>query len=120
MPATLCLRTLVVAVLSATVLCSCQTRKDKERILRDDLFILRSVIDQYTMDKAKAPQSLDDLVEAGYLKQIPVDPMTGRRDTWVPEKEDTPLRVDQQQMGIIDVHSGSHATSSEGTPYSSW
>ena len=110
-----------VVALSAIVLCSCQIqKKKKEEALRDDLFTLRAVIDQYTMDKAKAPESLQDLVEAGYLKQIPVDPMTGRCDTWVPEREDMPLRVDQQQPGITDVHSGSSAVSLEGTPYSSW
>jgi general secretion pathway protein G len=92
----------------------------REAVLRDDLFTLRSVIDQYTMDKAKAPQSLQDLVEAGYLKVIPKDPITNSSDTWVTETEDVMLSVDQTQPGITDVHSGSSATSLEGTPYSSW
>jgi len=92
----------------------------KEAVLKDDLFTMRSVISQYTLDKQKAPQSLDDLVQAGYLKQIPMDPFTNARDSWTVDQEDVLLSVDQQQPGITDVHSGSTATSSDGTPYSSW
>jgi general secretion pathway protein G len=93
----------------------------RESVLRQNLFTLRSVISQYTLDKQKAPQSLDDLVQAGYLKQIPVDPMTASSSTWVVEQEDTTLMsVDQQEGGIDDVHSGSEATASDGTAYSSW
>jgi len=92
----------------------------KEAVLKDDLFTMRSVIAQYTLDKQKAPQSLDDLVQAGYLKQIPMDPFTNARDSWTVDQEDVLLSVDQQQPGITDVHSGSTATSSDGTPYSSW
>jgi general secretion pathway protein G len=89
-------------------------------VLRDDLFTLRSLIQQYTLDKQKAPQSLDDLVSAGYIKQIPKDPFTGSADTWTTDQEDVLLSVDQQQPGIVDVHSGSSQNSTEGTPYSSW
>jgi general secretion pathway protein G len=92
----------------------------REAVLRDDLFTMRSLINQYTLDKEKAPQSLDDLVTAGYLKVIPVDPFTNSSDTWVVEQEDVMLSVDQTEPGISDVHSGSSATSLEGTPYSSW
>ena len=91
-----------------------------EAVLRDDLFTLRSLIQQYTLDKQKAPQSLDDLVSAGYIKQIPKDPFTGSADTWTTDQEDVLLSVDQQQPGIVDVHSGSSQNSTEGTPYSSW
>ncbi len=91
-----------------------------EAVLRDDLFTMRSLIQQYTLDKQKAPQSLEDLVSAGYIKQIPKDPFTGSSDTWVTDQEDVLLSVDQQQPGIVDVHSGSSQTSSEGTAYSSW
>src|SRR6185437_2919282 len=91
-----------------------------EAVLHDDLFTLRSLIQQYTLDKQKAPQSLDDLVSAGYIKQIPKDPFTDSADSWVTDQEDVLLSVDQQQPGIVDVHSGSSQTSSEGTPYSSW
>jgi general secretion pathway protein G len=92
----------------------------KESVLRQNLFTLRSLISQYTLDKQKAPQSLDDLVQAGYIKQIPIDPMTGRNDTWVPEQEDTVMSPDQQETGIWDVHSGSETVSSDGSAYNTW
>ncbi len=92
----------------------------KEAVLRDDLFTLRSCIDQYTMDKQKAPQSLEDLVSAGYLKQLPADPFTGRNDTWVPAQDDTLMDPSQTDPGIVDVHSGSSMSSSDGSAYSSW
>ena len=92
----------------------------RESVLRQNLFTLRSVIDQYSMDKEKAPQSLQDLVDAGYLKMIPVDPMTNSRDTWQTVQEDTLVSVDQEQPGITDVHSGSNAVGSDGTAYNQW
>ena len=95
----------------------------RESVLKQNLFTLRSVISQYTLDKQKAPQALEDLVSAGYLKQIPIDPTTGKSDTWVPDDEqDTIMSLDQQQDegGIIDVHSGSAAVGSDGTPYNTW
>jgi len=94
----------------------------RESVLKQNLFTMRSVISQYTLDKQKAPQSLDDLVSAGYLKQLPIDPMTGHNDSWVPDQEDnTVMSIDEQdQGGIIDVHSGSEAISSEGTAYNTW
>ena len=96
--------------------------KSKEAVLRQDLFTLRQVIDQYTLDKQKAPQALDDLVSAGYLKQLPVDPFTARNDTWVTvQDEDAVASPDQTDTGgITDVHSGSSLTSSDGSAYSSW
>lgn len=92
----------------------------RETVLHEDLYTMRSLIDQYTLDKQKAPQSLQELVDAGYLKQIPKDPFTNSRETWVPVTDDTIMSPDQTQPGIVDVHSGSEATSSEGTAYSSW
>ena len=92
----------------------------KESVLKQDLFQLRSLISQYTLDKQKAPQSLDDLVSAGYIKQIPVDPMTGSNSTWTVEQEDSLMSVDQEDPGISDVHSGAGQISSDGTAYSSW
>ncbi|HZQ22276.1 MAG TPA: prepilin-type N-terminal cleavage/methylation domain-containing protein [Terriglobales bacterium] len=91
----------------------------RESVLRQDLFTLRSVISQYTLDKQKAPQSLDDLVQAGYMKQIPKDPMTGEPN-WQVEQEDVLLAVDQQEPGIDDVHSSSNLTGTDGTAYTSW
>jgi len=94
----------------------------RESVLRQNLFTLRSVISQYTLDKQKAPQGLDDLVSAGYLKQIPEDPMTTRNDTWTTDQEsDTIMSLDQQdQGGIVDVHSGSSGVGSDGTAYNTW
>ena len=95
-------------------------RKAKEAVLREDLHAMRSAIDSYTVDKQKAPQQLEDLVEAGYLKTRPQDPLPNRTDTWVPGQEDTLGSIDQTQSGIDDVHSGAQETSSDGTAYSSW
>ena len=91
----------------------------REAVLRNDLFELRKLISQYTLDKQKAPQSLDDLVQAGYLKELPKDPMTHEAN-WEPKMEEVLLTVDQQDPGIDDVHSASSATSSDGTAYSTW
>jgi general secretion pathway protein G len=92
----------------------------KESVLKQNLFQLRSLISQYTLDKQKAPQALEDLVSAGYLKQIPIDPMTGQTNWEVVQEEDTIMSVDQQDPGISDVHSASNAAASDGTAYSSW
>ncbi len=92
----------------------------KESVLRQDLFQLRSLISQYTLDKQKAPQALDDLIQAGYMKQMPIDPMTGSNSTWTVDQEDTVMSVDQQDPGISDVHSGAEGTATDGTAYSSW
>jgi general secretion pathway protein G len=93
--------------------------RSREAVLRQDLFTLRSLISQYTLDKQKAPQSLDDLVQGGYIKVIPKDPMTNESN-WEVVQEDTLLSVDQQDPGISDVHSASNAMATDGTAYSSW
>ncbi len=85
----------------------------KESVLKQNLFSLRTVIDEYTYDKAKAPQSLQDLVSAGYLRQIPIDPMTGQAD-WIVEMEDAVTSVNQSEPGIFDVRSKSDKTTLEG------
>ncbi len=92
----------------------------RETVLHSDLYDLRTVIDQYTLDKQKAPQSLQDLVDAGYLKELPRDPFTNARDTWVPVTDESLMSPDQTEPGIIDVHSGSSQTSTEGTAYNTW
>jgi general secretion pathway protein G len=93
--------------------------RSREAVLKNDLFELNKLISQYTLDKQKAPQSLDDLVQGGYIKAIPKDPMTNEAN-WEVEQEDVLLSVDQQGPGIIGVHSASNAISSEGTAYSQW
>jgi general secretion pathway protein G len=92
----------------------------KEAVLRDDLFTMRSCIDQYTLDKQKAPQSLQDLVSAGYLRTLPKDPFTGSSDTWQTTTDDTLTDPSQTEPGITDVHSGASGVGSDGTAYSSW
>ncbi|MEO6982116.1 MAG: type II secretion system protein [Edaphobacter sp.] len=95
-------------------------RRAKEAVLREDLHTLRTAIDSYTVDKQKAPQTLDDLVQAGYIKTMPKDPITDRTDTWIPVQEDTLMSLDQTQPGIDDVHSGAQQSASDGSSYSSW
>ena len=93
----------------------------REAVLREDLYTMRKVIDEYTLDKQYPPTTLDDLVSAGYLRGgIPADPFTGSNETWQVVTEDVPLSPTQASSGIVDVHSGSEDESMEGTPYSSW
>jgi general secretion pathway protein G len=92
----------------------------RESVLKEDLHVMRAAIDSYTMDKQKAPQSLEDLVTDGYLKIVPEDPMTHSKDTWVAETSDAMYSIDETEPGVSDVHSGSEETSSDGQPYSSW
>jgi general secretion pathway protein G len=95
-------------------------RHAREAVLKSDLHTLRTAIDSYTVDKQKAPQSLDDLVQSGYLKVMPIDPFTHRSDTWMPVQADTLMSLDQTESGIDDVHSGSQETAIDGTSYNTW
>jgi general secretion pathway protein G len=97
-----------------------QLKHAREAVLREDLHVLRAGIDAYTMDKEKAPQSLDDLVQTGYLRAVPVDPMTHTNTTWVTTTDDSLRSIDQSDPGVNDVHSGSTETGSDGQPYSTW
>jgi general secretion pathway protein G len=92
----------------------------REAVLKEDLHILRAAIDSYTMDKQKAPQSLDDLVQEGYLKTIPEDPMTHSTSTWVTDTSDSMHSLDETDPGVDDVHSGSDEPGSDGQPYNTW
>lgn len=92
----------------------------KESVLRNNLFTLRSMIDEYTIDKQQAPQSLQDLVSDGYLRQIPQDPMTGSDQTWRIIMEDTPAAGSSSSPGIFDVRSGSEKTALDGSLYADW
>ena len=92
----------------------------KESILKSNLFTLRQVIDEYTYDKQKAPQTLQDLVSEGYLREIPLDPITGSNQNWKIIMEDSIQSVNQTEPGIFDIRSGSDKTSLDGTPYSDW
>jgi general secretion pathway protein G len=92
----------------------------KEAVLKEDLHVMRAAIDSYTMDKQKAPQSLDDLITDGYLKAVPEDPFTHSKDTWVTDSNGALYSVEQTEPGIDDVHSGSQELSIDGQLYSSW
>jgi len=92
----------------------------REAVLKEDLHVMRTAIDSYTMDKQKAPQSLTDLTTDGYLREVPVDPMTRSKDTWTTETSSDLSSVDQTEPGIVDVHSGSSETGSDDQPYSTW
>jgi general secretion pathway protein G len=102
-------------------------RRANEAVLKTNLHTIRDVIDQHYGDKGKYPTSLEQLVETGYLRKLPVDPITKRNDTWVPTYEEVDPESpgpesDQEdgQPGIVDVHSGSPMNALDGTPYSEW
>ena len=93
--------------------------RTRETVLRNNLMTLRTTIDEYTYDKQKAPQALQDLVQEGYLREIPKDPMTGSNN-WRIVMEDAVQSVNQTEPGIFDIHSESDKISLDGTPYSDW
>jgi general secretion pathway protein G len=113
---------LIIAILAAIAvpMYVSSIKAAREAVLKEDLHVLRDAIDAYTNDKNKAPQTLDDLVTGGYLKNVPKDPMTSSDTTWVPTMDDTLQNVDQTDPGMTDVHSGSDQPGSDGQPYSTW
>src|ERR1041385_3621967 len=112
----------IIAILAAIAIPMYQAivLRSKETVLKNNLHELRTTIDQYTADKKKAPQSLQDLVDGGYYREIPIDPITDSRETWEVVTDTSISSPDQTESGITDVKSGSNAISSEGTPYNSW
>jgi general secretion pathway protein G len=100
--------------------CTNHERARNESVLKEDLYHMRTAIDQYTTEKKIAPQHLTDLVSAGYLRAIPKDPFTNSATTWIEVREDATDSIDRTHPGISDVHSGSAQVSSEGTRYDSW
>jgi general secretion pathway protein G len=110
---------MVILISIALPIYSQSVLRSREAVLRNDLFELRSLISQYTLDKQKAPQSLDDLVTAGYIKVLPKDPMTNEAN-WEVVQEDVLMAVDQQDPGISDVKSASTSTGTDGTAYNTW
>ena len=95
-------------------------RRAREAVLREDLRTLRTAIDSYTVDKEQAPQTLDDLVQAGYIKSVPVDPVTNHNDTWITSQSDLLTSITETQGGISDVHSGAQGLASDGSTYNNW
>lgn len=119
-----CFRLFVLSLIAASV-ASCSNfspnqehLRSREAMLKDNLIQMRQMTRQYAIDKGDLPQSLDDLVRARYLQQIPVDPMTEKKDWKVVVGEDTDLS--KGKRGIIEIRSSSTAKSLEGTPYNQW
>ncbi len=108
------LASVAVPMYQATIL------RAKEAVLKENLHSLRTVIDQYTADKRTAPQSLEDLIAAGYLRDVPEDPITDSQTTWQVEFGSTAMVPDQLDTGVVDVRSGAPSLSTEGTLYSEW
>ena len=92
----------------------------KETTLKANLYHLRDAIDQYTADKKAPPQTLEDLIDQGYFREVPYDPITESQNTWQLQIDISPLSADASQTGIVDVHSGSIDLASDGTPYNTW
>ena len=92
----------------------------KESVLRNNLFTIRTVIDEYSYDKQKAPQSLQDLVTDGYIRDLPRDPITNASNTWKEIREDASQAVNSTEPGLFDIRSGSDKISLDGTSYSEW
>jgi len=115
---------LVIAVMSillaiAVPMYEAQVLRAKEAVLRQNLFLMRRQLDNYTVDKEEAPSSLQDLVTAGYLREVPIDPITGSADTWQVVMEDESISLDKT-VGIKDVFSGAEGIGSDGRAYSEW
>ena len=94
--------------------------RTRESVLRNNLFTIRVVLQNYCYDKGKCPQNLQDLVSEGYLKTIPTDPMNNYSTQWLTDTEDATQSMNQEEPGIRNVHSGSDQKSLEGTPYAEW
>jgi len=94
--------------------------RSKEAVLHHNLNAIRNMIDEYSIDKQKAPESLQDLVSEGYLRQVPIDPMTNSDQTWKTVMEETPISGSSGTPGLYDVHSGSDKKALDGTNYSDW
>jgi general secretion pathway protein G len=94
--------------------------RSRESVLKNNLFTMRTLIDEYSYDKQKAPQALQDLVTDGYLREVPRDPMTGNNTSWRVINEDAGQSINSSEPGIFDVRSGSDKMGLDGTPYSEW
>ncbi len=115
-----CMAIVLVVISVAVPLYQKSVIRARESVLRQNLTSMRLVIDEYTYDKQKAPQQLEDLVREGYLRQMPMDPIAGNSTSWKVIMEDASASASQSEPGIFDVRSSSEKTSLEGTPYSDW
>ena len=111
---------ILVASCALTLLNGCSSKKGmRERALRDDLTSMRTAVDQYVQEHGEHPRSFQDLIRDRYMREVPVDPMTGRSDTWI-LKFGTDPRNPKEPLGILEIHSGSTDLGSDGRPYSAW
>jgi general secretion pathway protein G len=115
-----CVTIIVILISMAIPQLTASIRRSKESVLHNNLVTLRTVIDHYTYDKGKAPQSLQDLVSEGYLRAIPADPMNNYSTEWRTVMEDPTQAADQSQPGIWDVHSSAESKTPDGKPYAEW
>jgi general secretion pathway protein G len=114
-----CVRFVFLLVLASALVGGCSTRSERERILKQDLQMMRQAIDNYTLDKEKPPQSLEDLVNGHYLKEIPTDPFTQKKD-WALQFDRVVLSPEQSNTGLVDVHSASRQVNGDGIAYNEW
>ena len=116
----------IIGILAAIAVPAMRTapQRAREAALREDLFTLRSCVDQFHADRGRYPASLDELVSLGYIRSMPFDPITRSKDTWVTVLEEASEGQDERQqeagLGIIDIHSGSDQVALDGTKYSEW
>jgi general secretion pathway protein G len=106
-------------VLAPALVGGCSSRLERERTLKQDLMIMRQAIDSYTLDKQEPPQSLEALVSGHYLKEIPTDPFTRKKD-WVRQFDTVVVTAEHSSTGLVDVHSASSQVGSDGVPYNEW
>ena|SRR6266852_1524297 len=112
-------RFVLLLVLASALASGCSARREREATLRLDLQMMRHAIDKYTLEKEQAPQSLQDLVNGHFLKEIPTDPFTRKKD-WVPQFDSVVLSLEQSSTGLVDVRSASRQVSDAGIAYNMW
>ena len=114
----------IIGIIAGMAIAQLQTapKRAKEAVLKEDLYAMRDVIDQYFADKGKYPESLGTLVEENYLRRIPTDPITNSSETWQPVNAEADENQDDPQAvgGIIDVKSGADGTALDGSRYGDW
>jgi general secretion pathway protein G len=111
---------LVLTLLFGTTWYRAKIQNSREAVLRGNLLAMRVAIDQYIDDRHQAPQSLQQLVDTGYFRELPVDPMTQTNFNWTPVIGNVVISAGQTVRGITDLHSSSSSVSSDGTNYSAW
>jgi len=111
---------IVILITMAIPIYQKQVIRSREAVLKSNLFTLRVSINQYMFDRQMAPQALNNLVDGGFLTQVPIDPITGVNNTWKTVQEDGANGMNPGAAGIFDVHSGSNKIALDGTRYADW